>query len=101
LAAIAKNAAIAVPKGVHAIEARNGQTPAFTLDDAKKFVLDHRAPGAAGYIDINRAEFMTSKQIYEVLDGVETGLPGEWIPELRENSTTLDVFCRCLKTGLS
>jgi hypothetical protein len=68
------------PIGSPAIPPRSSGTPAFTLDDVKQFVMAHplqRGSNGGKIFAITRAEFMSSKQVVELLHGESTGFPDD------------------------
>src|SRR5262249_2395749 len=74
-----KRSSIAVPMGSAAIKATIQGTPSFTVDAAREYVMAHPLPAFAGRKNekpaITRAEFLTSKQVREILRGASTGFP--------------------------
>jgi hypothetical protein len=66
-----------VPVGSAAIKAATQSVPSFTVDAAREYVLAHPLPAFAGGKNekptITRAEFLTSKQVKQILHGAGTG----------------------------
>jgi hypothetical protein len=76
-----ENLAPTMPSGSAAIVPRTTATPAFTLDDAKEYVASHHLPMAfAGdkKPEVIKAEFLTSKQVSDRLNGLTTGFPDNY-----------------------
>ncbi len=64
------------PAGSPAIKPRTDAIPAFSLDDAKKYVTTHPLPFGAvrdGKPTVTRTEFLSSQQVSALLRGVTTG----------------------------
>jgi hypothetical protein len=69
------------PRGSPAITARTAGTQAFSIDDAKRYVTGHQLPmslGKTGKAAILKAEFMTSKEVGQLLSGMTTGFPDDY-----------------------
>jgi hypothetical protein len=70
------------PKGSAAITPHLAAVPAFTLDDARRYVVTRPLPlGAARDYkpNVTRTEFLTSRQVRERLHGVVTGFPADHV----------------------
>jgi hypothetical protein len=68
------------PLGAPAITPHRAGVPAFTIDDATKYVTTHaRALGLRGDYRSGtlQAEFLTSQQVSERLQGATTGFPAD------------------------
>jgi hypothetical protein len=66
------------PPGSPAIRTRKTGIPAFSLDDAKEYVKNHPLRGRSNTgrsFTITRVEFMSSKQVSDLLHGESTGFP--------------------------
>jgi hypothetical protein len=74
---LGKGSPITVPVGSAAIKPASESIPSFTVDAAKEYVLANPphafAAGKNGKLTITRAEFLTSKQVKEILRGANTG----------------------------
>jgi hypothetical protein len=73
---------LARPQGSPAIKANTTAVPGYTLDDVKQFVTAHpirTSPDGAPPATISRAEFMSSKQVSELLNGTRTGFPDDYM----------------------
>jgi hypothetical protein len=70
-----------IPTGSPAIAPRTAGTPAFTVDDAKAYVATHHIPmgiGREGKPEIIRAEFLSSREVSNRLNGATTGFPDNY-----------------------
>ena len=78
---LGKGSQITVPEGSAAIKPTSQSVPSFTADAAREYVLAHPLPAFAGRKNekpnITRAEFMTSKQVKQILHGASTGFPDD------------------------
>jgi hypothetical protein len=74
---LGKGSKITVPVGSAAIKPASQSVPSFTVEAAREYVMAHPLPAFAGgkreRPTITRAEFLTSKQVTEILRGASTG----------------------------
>ncbi|HEX3092556.1 MAG TPA: hypothetical protein VHW72_08050 [Candidatus Angelobacter sp.] len=74
---LGKVSQVTVPVGSAAIKPANQSVPSFTVETAREYVMAHPFPAFAGgkgkKPTITRAEFLTSKQVKEILRGASTG----------------------------
>jgi hypothetical protein len=74
---LGKGSQVTVPMGSAAIKPASQSVPSFTVETAREYVMAHPFPAFAGgkgkKPTITRAEFLTSKQVREILRGASTG----------------------------
>lgn len=74
---LGKESRVTVPVGSAAIKPASQGTPSFTVEAAREYVMAHPFAAFAGgkgeKPTITRAEFLTSKQVTEILRGANTG----------------------------
>lgn len=74
---LGKGSQVTVPVGSAAIKPASQSVPSFTVEAAREYVMTHPFPAFAGGKGqkpaITRAEFLTSKQVTEILRGASTG----------------------------
>jgi hypothetical protein len=71
-----------LPRGSAAIKPSTTATPAFSVDDVKKFVTTHRFPFSISRdrkYSISRIEFLSSRQVSDLLNGAYTGFPDDYM----------------------
>jgi len=75
-----QNLSPTVPVGSPAITPRTTGTPSFSVDDAKQYVATHHVPMGMSRDTkpvITRAEFLTSREVSDLLHGAATGFPAD------------------------
>jgi hypothetical protein len=74
---LGKGSQTTVPVGSAAIKPASQSVPSFNVEAAREYVMAHPFPAFAGgkgkRPTITRAEFLTSKQVTEILRGASTG----------------------------
>jgi hypothetical protein len=79
---VPKNLPPTAPTGSPAIKPTTGGTPAFSVDDAKRYVATHHVPMGLSRDSkpvITRAEFLTSREITDRLHGAASGFPDDYL----------------------